>query len=234
MIDFPLSPKAKRNENGYLDVCPAHQDRNPSLSIKVTADGKLLLHCFAGCRFEDIIHAAGLSGDRIKSNNLAPQIVPDPQTTADRIQKAKSLWNKTIPIEGTTAETYLRSRSLSTWSEDMRFHPNLYFADDQTERPALVCAVRRDGKFVGVHRTFLNLDGKKLGKKMLGPCGGGSVNVGGSGDITAVAEGIENALSVRIMSGDHRARYYAALSAGGMRKLKLASNLWRSDDLCRW
>ena len=222
MIDFPLSPKAKRNENGYLDVCPAHHDRNPSLSIKVTADGKLLLHCFAGCRFEDIIHAAGLSGDRIKSNNLAPQLVADPQTSADRIQKAKSLWNKTIPIEGTTAETYLRSRSLSIWSEDMRFHPNLYFADDQTERPALVCAVRRDGKFVGVHRTFLNLDGKKLGKKMLGPCGGGSVNVGGSGDITVVAEGIENALSVRIMSGDHRARYYAALSAGGMRNLKLA------------
>ena len=55
---------------------------------------------------------------------------------------------------------------------------------------------------------------------MLGPCGGGSVNVGGSGDITAVAEGIENALSVHIMSGD-RARYYAALSAGGMSKLKL-------------
>ena len=91
MIDFPLSPKAKRCGNGYSDVCPAHQDLNPSLSIKVAADGKLLLHCFAGCRFEDIIKAAGLSGDRIKSNNLAPQVVPDPQTTADRIQKAKSL-----------------------------------------------------------------------------------------------------------------------------------------------
>ena len=62
---------------------------------------------------------------------------------------------------------------------------------------------------------------EKLGKKMLGPCGGGSVYVGGDGDVTAVAEGIENALSVRIMSGDHRARYFAALSATGMSKLKL-------------
>ena len=50
---------------------------------------------------------------------------------------------------------------------------------------------------------------------MLGPYGGGY------GDVTAVAEGIENALSVRIMSGDHRARYFAALSATGMGKLKL-------------
>ena len=187
------------------------------------------------CRFEDIIKAAGLSGDRIKSNNLAPQIVPDPQTTADRIQKAKSLWNKTIPIEGTTAETYLRSRSLSTWSEDMRFHPNLYFSDDQTERPVLVCAVRRDGKFcwgfIGHSSTLMVKNWKK---KMLGPGGGGSVNVGGSGDITAVAEGIENALSVRIMSGDHRARYYAALSAGGMSKTGLPEICGRSDDLCRW
>ena len=56
---------------------------------------------------------------------------------------------------------------------------------------------------------------------MLGPCGGGSVYVGGDGDVTAIAEGIENALSVRIMSGDHRARYFAALSATGMSKLKL-------------
>ena len=68
------------------------------------------------------------------------------------------------------------------------------------------------------HRT--SQIGEKLGKNA-GPCGGGSVYVGGDGEVTAVAEGIENALSVRIMSGDHRARYYAALSATGMSKLKL-------------
>ena len=132
-----------------------------------------------------------------------------------------SIWNTTQPIAGSIAETYLKSRWLQTWSSDMRFHPSLYYADDRTERPTLVCAVRREGKIVGIHRTFLTDAGKKFGKKMLGPCGGGSVYVGGDGDVTAVAEGIENALSVRIMSGDHRARYFAALSATGMSKLKL-------------
>ncbi len=29
--------------------CPAHHDRNPSLSIKVGHDGRVLLHCHAGC-----------------------------------------------------------------------------------------------------------------------------------------------------------------------------------------
>ena len=29
--------------------CPAHQDRSPSLSIRAGNDGRVLLHCFAGC-----------------------------------------------------------------------------------------------------------------------------------------------------------------------------------------
>jgi hypothetical protein len=40
--------------------CPAHDDREEaSLSVKAASD-KLLLHCFAGCRPEDIIAALGL------------------------------------------------------------------------------------------------------------------------------------------------------------------------------
>jgi hypothetical protein len=41
--------------------CPGplhkHGDRNPSLSVKDGAGGKLLLHCFAGCSFEEIMAA---------------------------------------------------------------------------------------------------------------------------------------------------------------------------------
>jgi hypothetical protein len=29
--------------------CPAHNDRNPSLSIREAADGKILIKCHAGC-----------------------------------------------------------------------------------------------------------------------------------------------------------------------------------------
>jgi hypothetical protein len=46
---------ADRNGEKAMCFCPAHDDRNnPSLSIKAE-NGKLLLHCFAGCSLEDIV-----------------------------------------------------------------------------------------------------------------------------------------------------------------------------------
>ena len=40
--------------------CPAHQDRAPSLSIRETDHGLVLLHCFGGCTTEAVIGALGL------------------------------------------------------------------------------------------------------------------------------------------------------------------------------
>lgn len=45
----------------YMACCPAHDDRSPSLSIKECDDGRLLLHCFAGCPTTDVLEAIGLS-----------------------------------------------------------------------------------------------------------------------------------------------------------------------------
>lgn len=41
--------------------CPAHQDRRPSLHVTQAADGRWLLHCFAGCDVEAILRAWGLA-----------------------------------------------------------------------------------------------------------------------------------------------------------------------------
>lgn len=40
--------------------CPSHEDRDPSLSIREAEDGKVLLHCWAGCETRDIAAAIGL------------------------------------------------------------------------------------------------------------------------------------------------------------------------------
>lgn len=40
--------------------CPAHSDRDPSLSIAEAESGKILLHCWAGCEVRDILAAIGL------------------------------------------------------------------------------------------------------------------------------------------------------------------------------
>lgn len=48
-------------EGRWLACCPGHGDRTPSLSIRETGDGTLLVHCFAGCRAADVVAAIGLS-----------------------------------------------------------------------------------------------------------------------------------------------------------------------------
>lgn len=51
---------AKRAGKGFKARCPAHADKTPSLSILEGADGRVLLHCFAGCTVESVVAAAGL------------------------------------------------------------------------------------------------------------------------------------------------------------------------------
>jgi hypothetical protein len=49
----------RRSGPGWVARCPAHEDREPSLSIGIGREGNVLLHCFAGCAFVDIIAALG-------------------------------------------------------------------------------------------------------------------------------------------------------------------------------
>jgi len=51
---------ASRNGEKAMSYCPTHDDRNnPSLSLKAE-NGRLLLHCFAGCCPEDIVSEISL------------------------------------------------------------------------------------------------------------------------------------------------------------------------------
>jgi len=46
--------------DGWVALCPAHDDHDPSLSIREEGD-KILLHCFASCDAEQIVESIGLS-----------------------------------------------------------------------------------------------------------------------------------------------------------------------------
>src|SRR5260221_1811952 len=46
---------------GWKACCPAHADREPSLSIGLGEQGQVLLKCFAGCPIERITEAMGLT-----------------------------------------------------------------------------------------------------------------------------------------------------------------------------
>ena len=49
----------KTGDSKWLACCPAHDDKSPSLAIKL-ADDRILIHCFAGCDVSAIVSALGL------------------------------------------------------------------------------------------------------------------------------------------------------------------------------
>lgn len=62
-IDLFLSKLArvrKTGANSWIACCPAHDDESPSLSIRETEDGRILIHCFAQCSVHEVVEAAGI------------------------------------------------------------------------------------------------------------------------------------------------------------------------------
>lgn len=54
--DIAHALRGRRSGSGWMARCPAHDDRSPSLSLR-EAEGKVLVHCHAGCSQADVIEA---------------------------------------------------------------------------------------------------------------------------------------------------------------------------------
>ena len=64
----------------WLAACPAHPDKSPSLGVKLTDDGKILIHCFGGCAVADIVAAVGLElSDLMPANTKYQKGVKPPR-----------------------------------------------------------------------------------------------------------------------------------------------------------
>ena len=69
--------------------CPAHDDGSNSLSIKRLDNGKILIHCFAGCTAEAILSGASLSwSDIYPEDGYKPEFN---KATREEIDSAKCL-----------------------------------------------------------------------------------------------------------------------------------------------
>jgi hypothetical protein len=69
----------------WVARCPAHQDRSPSLAIRELDDGRLLVHCFAGCEVTAVLGAVGLDltdlyPDRLCNDSIKQEARPFPAT----------------------------------------------------------------------------------------------------------------------------------------------------------
>jgi len=66
--------------------CPAHDDKGPSLSVRELDDGRVLLHCFAGCSVGEVVGAVGLE----LSDLFPPRLTPPGPGKAHRERRAFS------------------------------------------------------------------------------------------------------------------------------------------------
>lgn len=52
--------KVKGRNGSWTARCPAHADKGPSLAVREGEDGRVLLHCFAGCETASVLGAIGM------------------------------------------------------------------------------------------------------------------------------------------------------------------------------
>lgn len=60
----------RKTGGAFKARCPSHADRSPSLSIKEGEDGRVLLHCFAGCEVAAVVAALKLHMSDLFFQNL--------------------------------------------------------------------------------------------------------------------------------------------------------------------
>jgi putative DNA primase/helicase len=220
--------------NRLMGHCRAHDDRTPSLAIDITDDGKILLHCFAGCSqaaIEASLRPYGLwppcgVHDRRTLEKLRPARAGSrnhPQ--ADRSAAVCRIAREATQAQRTLVPTYLRRRGITLPVPDaLRYLPSLRHRSGFSG-PAMIALVTRgeDPRPVAIHRTWLAPDGSgkapvEPAKMMLGPCRGGAVRLAPFGQPLLVGEGIETTLAAMQATGHCG---WAALSASGVRTLEL-------------
>jgi hypothetical protein len=213
--------------------CPAHDDRNPSLSLKDGIDGRLLVHCFARCDFRRVrdelrnlglLYEDGAAGSR-GWGMVARSGGDERAASAGRTSSARRFWEDAGSACGTLAERYLRERAYpGPIPKSLRFLRRCWHPSRQ-ELPALVAAAHRGGDLVAIHRIYLAEPGRKAdvtpAKASLGPIGGAAVHLSrGSGPLV-VAEGIETSLALLDAMRTLEPSVWAAVSAPGMEQLEL-------------
>ena len=134
----------RRSGDGWSARCPAHEDRHNSLSVREGDDGKVLVHCFAGCTAEDIVAGLGLemrdlfppkdAGGRGLPRRPAPVQQSSPGCTLDEYAAAKQL-----PVE------FLESIGLAEISYAGRPAVKIAYADEDGAEIAVRFRIALEG-----------------------------------------------------------------------------------------
>lgn len=198
--------KARRHSGGWIAPCPAHNDRDPSLTIRDGRNG-ILLHCWSGCTFGSIVDALkrlGVSDDPSSAPTLPPHRHDATGGRIGSIEAALRIWDQAGAL-GYEGKRYLQRRGILK-------APGVQYLRQATLRhpigvdaPAIITSrMNERDKPLGIQRTFIDeADCTKFrdGEAKLS-LGEGLFTMLGYGDSIFLAEGVENALSAQMLFGD--------------------------------
>jgi hypothetical protein len=147
-----------------------------------------------------------------------------PLAKVDRSPDVRLIRGKCQPAMDTLVETYLRRRGLMLpASGDLLFCPDATDLAEKRGYPAMVGVIRlgTGEESGGLHITYLNDDGSKSHKKMLGTAQGGAVRLApmAADGTLGVSEGIENGIAAMMMFPN--VPVWASLSTSGMRGFQI-------------
>ena len=81
---------AKETSSGDLmGICPAHDDEKASLSIKLT-DDRIMLNCFAGCKFDNIRKGLGFDAKDLFASSYRQTQVKEKKATTENLSTPKT------------------------------------------------------------------------------------------------------------------------------------------------
>ena len=193
----------------FYTTCPrcSHTRRKRKescLGVTIYADGSAGWRCFH-CGWTGA-GSLGSSRRPISSSNARSRVrTPAEQSDdeASRIHRALTIWKAAHDPRGTIVEHYLTVvRGLCLPDEIagdvIRFHPALRFKG--THVPAMVALFRdiRTDEPCGIHRVFLDSEGRKIDRWMLGRAAGAAIKLTTDEDVTLglhVGEGVETCLA---------------------------------------
>jgi len=199
--------KLSRTGREWKACCPFHADKTPSFTV---CDEKGFAHCF-GCGwhgdsldFIQAIEKVGLREAVTRISNVPAihraQVVGEGRDTT---AEALSIWRQAVAIQGTPAETYLRSRGVTcSLPESLRF-ARLHYGKRGPQHPCLIAlATSADNRGTGIQRTYLNGSGTDKAsvpkqKLSLGRIRGSAIRLAPCDLQMIICEGLEDGLTLQ-------------------------------------
>lgn len=224
-------------DGAYLVRCPCaghgkgRGDRSPSCRV-ADGDKTILVHCFAGCPREEVLHSLKAIGllpqtERADSPITSPQREPINETpTPDAA--AVAIWDASQPAPGTPVETYLKNRGITLRIPHVLRFGRMKYAG--IEYPAMVAALQDNRRqVIAVQQTLLTWDGRKADVAQPRQNTGRQFNCAvqldtlpKSSPAIGLAEGIESALSAMQI---HRMTVWAALGAARLQNISVPASV---------